>query len=435
MKAQNLIFLVIALFLAVLIGCRGLVGGSGGTTAVNHVVFMLQENRSFDTYFGQLNAYRQSQGLSADVDGMPANASNPDDSGTMISAFKLNTLCIENISPAWLESHGNYNRWNPTGPPLMDGFVHTAQGFAKFAGLKDTAGKRAMGYYDASDLPYYYFMATAFATSDRWFAPMPTNSPPNRVAAFAATTQGHAHEPLQELTTPTIFHRLAQAGIPWKIYYTDKTSSGAPADSLDNYWPSFARSHAENIVPVLQYLTDVQNGTLPAFSFIEAGYFSGRDEHPGGENIQAGQQYVGSLINALMASPSWKDSVFILSYDEGGAAYDHVVPMNAVQPDGIPPRDLTASDPPGDFTRTGFRVPLIVVSPFTRKGYVSHKAADYTAVLKFVETRWGLKPLTKRDAAQIDMTEFFDFGNPPWLTPPTPLPANVDGSRCYDSLP
>ena len=183
-------------------------------------------------------------------------------------------------------------------------------------------------------------------------------------------------------------------------------------------------------------MTDVQNGTLPAFSFIEAGYFSGRDEHPGsGENIQAGQQYVASLINALMTSSSWKDSVFILSFDEGGAAYDHVVPMNAVRPDGIPPRDLTAGDPPGDFTRTGFRVPLIVVSPFTRKGFVSHTAADYTAVLKFVETRWGLSPLSKRDAAQMDMTEFFDFANPPWLTPPTPPAASVDTSRCYNSLP
>jgi phospholipase C len=419
-------------------GCaRGLVGGSSGDiAAVNHVIFMLEENRSFDTDFGQLNAYRQSQGLPPDVDGMPANASNPADDGTMVAAFKLNTLCIENLSPAWLESHGDYNRFSPMGPPLMDGFVHTAQGLAKFEGLKDTAGKRAMGYYDASDLPYYYFMATAFGTSDRWFAPMPTNSAPNRISAFAATTQGHAHEPLQELTTPTIFHRLSDAGISWKIYYTDTLSGGSPADSLHNYWPTFANQHSANIVPVSQYMTDVKNGTLPGVSFIEAGYFSGLDEHPGsGTNVQAGQQYVASLINALMASPSWKDSIFFLSYDEGGATYDHVVPMDAAQPDGIPPRDLTSTDPPGDFTRTGFRVPLIVASPFARKGYVSHKPADYTAVLKFIETRWRLSPLTKRDAAQIDMTEFFNFSNPPWATPPNPPAANVDNSRCYDTLP
>jgi phospholipase C len=435
---KSLLAILVSVTLLTIAGCvRGLVsGGAGSAGAINHVIFMLQENRSFDTYFGQLNAYRQTQGLSANVDGMPVNASNPADDGTMVSAFKLNTLCIENLSPAWLESHGDYNRYDPTGPPLMDGFVHTAQGLAKFEGFKDTAGRRAMGYYDASDLPYYYFMATAFATSDRWFAPMPTNSPPNRIAAFAATTQGHAHEPLQELTTPTIFHRLSSAGISWKIYYTDVTASGTPADSLDNYWPTFAKAYSGNIVPVSQYLSDAANGTLPAFAFIEAGYFSGRDEHPGtGQNIQAGQQYVASLINALMSSPSWKDSVFFLSFDEGGATYDHVAPMKAVQPDGIPPRDLTPTDQRGDFTRTGFRVPLIVVSPFTRKGYVSHTAADYTAILKFVETRWDLPPLTKRDAAQMDMTEFFNFGNPPWAVPPNPPAAEVDTSRCTDTLP
>lgn len=436
---KSLLFFFAAVTMLLLAGCaRGLVSGSsaGDILAVNHVIFMLQENRSFDTYFGQLNAYRQSQGLPADVDGMPTNASNPADDGSTVTAFKLNTLCIDNLSPAWLESHGDYNRYDPTGPPLMDGFVHTAQGLAKFEGLKDTAGRRAMGYYDAGDLPYYYFMATAFATSDRWFAPMPTNSAPNRIAAFAATTQGHAHEPLQELTAPTIFHRLSDAGISWKIYYSDTVSGRSPADSLHNYWSTFANAHSTNIVPVSQYLSDVKNGSLPAVSFIEAGYFSGLDEHPGsGENIQAGQQYVASLMNALMTSPSWKDSVFFLSYDEGGAAYDHVVPMNAVQPDGIPPHDLTSTDPPGDFTRTGFRVPLIVASPFTRKGFVSHKPADYTAVLKFIETRWLLQPLTKRDAAQTDMTEFFDFSNPSWAAPPNPPAANIDNSRCYDSLP
>ena len=108
---------------------------------------------------------------------------------------------------------------------------------------------------------------------------------------------------------------------------------------------------------------------------------------------------------------------------------------SAVQPDGIPPGDLTSTDPPGDFTRTGFRVPLIVASPFARKGYVSHTPADYTAVLKFIETRWLLSPLTKRDAAQMNMTEFFNFSNPPWATPPSPPAANVDTSRCYDALP
>ena len=140
-------------------------------------------------------------------------------------------------------------------------------------------------------------------------------------------------------------------------------------------------------------------------------------------------------MNALMASPSWKDSVFILSYDESGATYDHVPPMKAMQPDGIAPVDLKPPDPPGDFTRTGFRVPLIVASPYARKGYVSHTPADHTAVLRFIERRWRVSSLTKRDAAQMDMTEFFNFNNPSWATPPNPPAATVDNSRCYDNLP
>src|SRR5438045_5623650 len=122
--------LVIALSI-IMSACGGLVSktpstntAAGSVTAVNHIVYMMQENRSFDTYFGQLNAYRQSQGLPPSVDGLPANAANPTDEGTMVTAFKLNTLCIENVSPAWLESHGNYNRWDPNGPALLDGFVH-----------------------------------------------------------------------------------------------------------------------------------------------------------------------------------------------------------------------------------------------------------------------------------------------------------------------
>jgi phospholipase C len=190
------------------------------------------------------------------------------------------------------------------------------------------------------------------------------------------------------------------------------------------------------VVPLSQYFSDVKSGTLPAFSFIETGFFTGDDEHPGiGNNITTGENFVANIINSLMGSVSWKDSVFVLTTDEGGGAYDHVVPMTAVQPDGIPPQDLQTNDPPGDFTRTGFRVPLIVVSPFTKKGFVSHSPADSTAVLKFVETRFGVKSLTKRDAAQIDMTEFFNFAQPPWQTPPSPPAAPVDNSRCYDGLP
>lgn len=114
--------------------------------------------------------------------------------------------------------------------------------------------------------------------------------------------------------------------------------------------------------------------------------------------------------------------------------YDHVAAAPAVHPDGIAPVDLRDGEPGGDFNRTGYRVPNIVISPFAKKSYVSHTVADATAVLKFIETRFKLPNLTKRDAAQIDMTEFFDFANPPWLTPPKP-PAQPTNLGCdYTNL-
>jgi phospholipase C len=194
-------------------------------------------------------------------------------------------------------------------------------------------------------------------------------------------------------------------------------------------------------VPIAQYYTDVQNGTLPAVAMIEPA-FGSADEHPGlGNNIQVGAADVAKIINALMQSPSWKDSVFILTYDENGGMYDHVPPPVGVpNPDGIKPVDLyTAAqngydDPPGDFNRYGFRVPNMVISPYTKPGYVSHLVTDSTAILRFIETRFGLPNLTQRDAVASDMTDFFDWSNPKWMTPPSP-PAQPTNGPCYDGLP
>ena len=143
-----------------------------------------------------------------------------------------------------------------------------------------------------------------------------------------------------------------------------------------------------------------------------------------------------------MLSAYWKDSAFILTYDEAGGLYDHIAPYKTVKPDLIRPKDLLPGDickrtggPTCNFSYTGYRVPLIVISPFTKKNYVSHTNADFTAILKLIETRFGLSSLTMRDAAQMDMTEFFDFVNPPWINPPTP-PAQDISAPCYlDRLP
>jgi phospholipase C len=345
---------------------------------------------------------------------------------------------------------------NTTTAAPLDGFVWTAAHDARSNHFYDTNGIRAMAYYDSTDMPYYYFMASSFATSDRWFSPAMTRTQPNRMYMLAATSAGHAY-PLPQggsLSNPTIFDLLQSAGVSWKVYVTDLTHATPPVqDSALNMFTT-ASKYPQNIVPVSQFLTDLQNGTLPAVSYIEPGYNSGLDEHPGvddalpGTQIQQGANFVSSLINSFMQSSSWSSSVFIFTYDEFGGFYDHVPPQPAKSPDGIKPMDLLQGPPPNgpdicvtnsgptcDFVYTGYRVPLIVISPFARKNYVSHTVADSTAWLKFVETRFQLPSLTQRDASQIDMTEFFDFTNIPWKTPPTP-PAQPTNSPCYfDHLP
>src|SRR5436305_14113533 len=109
-----------------------------------------------------------------------------------------------------------------------------------------------------------------------------------------------------------------------------------------------------------------------------------------------------------MDSLAWKRSRFILAYGEGGGLYDHVAPVTMPKPDDKDPV-LLSGDPTGLFDTTGFRVPLMIFSPFAKPAYVSHTPADFTAALKLIETRFDLPPLTERDKGQMDMTEFFDW--------------------------
>jgi phospholipase C len=450
-------------------GCSFTVNGTSTVTALfnvtkvqdihalNHIIFMAQENRGFEHYFGALGLYKAAHGFGAatDIDGLTFNPqgvaqnTNPnfDRTGT-IQSFHLITGCVENPSPSWEESHVDFNRSSPMSTTaLLDGFVFTAASFAQNNGLHDTEGQRVMGYYTEADLPYYYFMAANFGTSDRWFSPVMSRTHPNRMYLLSATSQGHVY-PIPhggaQLTAKTIFQLMDENHITWKIYVTDQLPGATLTQSSYINMFTYANQDNPNVVPISQYLTDVANGTLPQVAMIEGGYDSGRDEHPDvdpnfpGAPIQKGAQYVASLVNALMTSKSWNDSAFILTWDEFGGFYEHVPPQAAVSPDGIPPQDFTATDHEkfnDDFTRTGYRIPLIVVSPFSKKNFVSHTVRDYTAILKLIETRFNLPSLTKRDAAQDDMTEFFDFANVPWATPPTP-PAQPQATACYtDHLP
>lgn len=413
---------------------------------INHIVWIMQENRSFDGYFGKLNDYRASLGLPQDVDGIPAAGfTNKAPDGAMVSSFHYQTMCIENTTPSWNESHYDVNTNNASADiGMMDGFVNQAAGHASYQGFFDQRGVRAMGYFTQSDLPYYYSLATQFATSDRFFSPLPSVTPANRLYALGGSSYGHALAPNVTFKQKNIFQALQDAGISWKVYYADTDSTGRGISRIWSWW-DWVQNYQDHVVPMAQYFTDLQNGTLPQVALLEGGYESGRDEHPGGTingqpstgtHVQIGSKYVSTLINALMQSSSWKDSAFFFAFDEGGGMFDHVVPpFNAVHPDGIQPVDLTSSSVPGDFTRYGFRLPFFVVSPYAKKNYVSHTPADLTSILRFIEERFNLAPLTKRDAAQPDMREFFDFANPPWMTPPATPTQPTTGICNYTNIP
>jgi phospholipase C len=394
---------------------------SKGLSKLRHIIFFLQENRSFDNYFGMLGPYRVSKGLPNNVDGLNLNTTLPNTQGQPVHPFHYQTVCTENLSPAWNESHADVDGG------LMDGFMLTS---TSVASTIDPTGTRAMGYYDQTDIPYYYEAAARFATSDRFFSPVPANTVPNRMYLFTATSFGNAfpvNPPSGGFTQPTIFAHLDQAVVSWRYYYQDASSSAF----IQQF--SIYKTDAAKVVPIANWFNDVMNdSTLPSVIFIERASPSGRDEHPDA-NVQAGVADAANIINALIKSPSWNDSALILSYDEGGGLYDHVRPAREVQPDSLAPK-LQSTDKPGVFNQTGFRVPLIIFSPWVRRSFVSHTTRDYTSILRLIEDRFNVAPLTLRDANADNMMEFFNFaGAPPLLTPPT-LPAQPTNGNCQQSM-
>jgi phospholipase C len=394
---------------------------NGGLQGIKHIIVMLQENRSFDSYFSKLGDY------ATNVDHIPnyqinagydPNVILPLFGGGTGHLFHEPTERTDNLSPAWNESHFDVDQ-QTDGTFKMDRFALTSHSVSS---PTDPKGLRALGQYDQTDIPYYYELATQFATSDSFHSSLLANTVPNRQYMFCATSQGRIFPSPQgspQWTCPTIFSSLQNAGVRWSYYDKDGIFLAGFTD-----WNNLAIR--EKTAPIQNYFDILARPTadddLPSFVWIDAGFGgSGLDEHPDA-NIQFGAAYVKTIIDALMNSPAWHDSIFILAYDEGGGLYDHVPPFTVVPPDATPPQ-LGPNDLPGDFTLSGFRVPIIVVSPFVKPHFVSHTNRELTSILKLVETRFNLAPLTARDAAADDMTEFFDFVNPPAFITPPALPA------------
>src|ERR1043166_7709081 len=441
--------------------------------AIKHIFFMLQENRSFDMYLGELGAYRSARlaqvGItdSQTVDGFDPNVSLFNfHTGTHTKPFHEATVCTENLTPAWDESHhdvaltGGDSAWKTTttftnSSFAMNNFLDTTGSVTQNF---DPNGTRALGFYNQTDLPYYYDLATFFATSDSWHSPLLANTYPNRFYLMAGTSFGHeypdgdANHP--KYTTKTIFRAMNDANVSWTYYYKD----GIFLAQFQDFFDPKIQPKTVQVSDLLNRLNGVCSGNpcdpdkaLPQVIFIDSpSGGSGLDEHPE-NNVQKGAAFVQSIISALMNSDAWNDSVFILSYDEGGGLYDHVPPFTVPLPDALAPGNCP--DPNngsfgycrvgklgGTFDLTGFRVPVIVVSPFAKPHFVSHTPRDYTAILAFIEKTFNIPALTARDTfwqdPSRDMSEFFDFSTPALLKAPNGaswtqfLPAQPTGSLC-----
>jgi phospholipase C len=490
-----------------------------GLQSINHIIIFAQENRSFDHYFGYMRQYwannsipdqafdglpqftpaSQCTGTSCAVPTLPGcDPTNPNgasvctpDPAVLVPSFQAASICTEELSPFWNESHTDWNDnflYPSTINWLGNGFVVAGANDARQYPLSsnngqpvnDQNGYRTMEYFTDADLNYYYFMATKFATSDRWFAPLMSRTQMNRAYIYAGTSQGHVY-PLApnspQLSAKPIVEALQEAGITWKIY-VDTTNTSCANETGDqqsqclltgySYLNQFTYEGAiiasagktpdllQNIQPTSQFAIDAQNGTLPQVALIEPASTAGLDEHPSDSdqfpvNIQDGAAYAAGLINGLISSPSWKDSAMIFTYDEPGGFYDHVEPQPVPAPDSNAfPVDLQPNDACAGANQTtgicslgmtGYRIPLIVISPFAKKNYVSHTVRDTTAWLNLVEERFSIPALTARDAywstapaGPATMDEFFDFVNVPWATPPIP-PTQNKGGTCSTAAP
>ena len=360
----------------------------GNALPFTHIVFLMMENRSFDSYFSKLPSY----GVT-DVDVADDSYTNPEPGSppTDVHRYHEPRYCIADTNHDWGPVHLQYDDGN------MDGFVVT----------NDPGGERVMGYYDQYDLPFYYWAARTFSMSDRHFSSLLGPTWPNRFFFYGATSWGRTMTPdTPPLNQTKIVNEMDNAGRSWKIY-RDGT-----LDFAVTFGPQYAGTAMSN------FFTDVANDALPELSILDPN-FSGsgqEDEHPP-TNMQKGQQLSASILGALMSHPNvWQKTVFIQTYDEHGGYYDHVVPPAACVPDGNIPPDYA-------FDRLGVRVPMFVVSPFSKKGYVSHLVTDHTSITRFIENRFDLPAMTARDANAWPMLDLFDFQNPPFITPPTGVPS------------
>lgn len=330
-------------------------------TALDHIIVVLQENHTFDNYFG---SYPGANGTTG------KNICIPEDriSKNCVSPYHDTDLTPLDMNHNWKSAHEDYNNG------LMDGFVYSE------------GNRETMGYYDRNDLSHYWKVADEYVLCDRYFTSVMSESAPNHLFLVAGTAGGLLNDDVPgTLEFNPVFKQLDQKGISWKVY------------GFTNWYKKFkyvqnSVTAEKNFLDGDKFASDVTNGNLAKVSWIIGA--PGGDEHPP-KNIQDGElSVVNDIINRIGLSPYWESTAIFVTWDDYGGFYDHVLP------------------PQVDQYGYGFRVPCLVVSPYAKKGHIDSVTNDHTSILKFIESRFDLSSLSTRDASANNMQECFDFSQP-----------------------
>jgi phospholipase C len=415
---------------------------------IEHVVILVQENRSFDHYFG---SYRGVRGFSeqsaafqqpdpANITSSPVGALLP----FHLDTPTTNAACTPDITHDWVPQHQSWNNG------AMNGFVNSR------LPINPNDAVLSMGYYTRADLPYYYALADAFTICDNYFCSVMGPTDPNRLYTMAASLDpdGKNGGPILQtiiinraaingrLTYTTMPEQLQARGISWKVYSSPDVTilGGILSDNVLSYFKNFQDPasvlHQNAFGPQFptDFLTDVATGSLPQVSWLVGSVIT--SDHPPSPSV-FGESILSLIVTAFRANPAlWAKTVFFVTYDENGGFFDHVAPVTA--PPGTPGEYVTAPAVPdptviGSPAITGpiglgFRVPMLIISPFARGGFVSSDLFDHTSVLRFLETRFGAEVPNLsawRRATVGDLTSALNFKNPDPSIPSLPftLPA------------
>jgi phospholipase C len=363
------------------------------SSGIENIVVVCMENRSFDHFLGWVPR----------ANGRQAGLSYLDDTGVSHDTHHLDSWTGCGFNDPDHSYSGGRRQLNGG---ALDGFRR---------GRNDDY---ALGYYTHDDLATTAQLVDNFTICDQWFCSIMAPTFPNRFYTHSASTDRISNE-LVQCFLPTIWDRLAAAGVSASYYYSDVP-----------FLAIYGGQYSPIIKPVNAFFMQAAAGVLPAYSYIDPAFFDAaqNDDHPH-TDIRRGQNFVGRIVQALLQSPQWSSTVLIITYDEWGGFFDHVLPPR--RPDDV---ETPGDDPANpDHSQAGFRVPTFIVSPFARRRGVATRPFDHSSILKLVEWRFGLKPLTRRDRAANNPAGILDFSRPNLVPPPIVHPPDPGHQPCGPS--